>query len=658
MAMVFPANRADRPTQTENQEIVLDGKSYPVDGPVSVDPTTRFQNKVTFGDYSEDSDPLLSAWITSSLTGGIGNEFLKEGVDDETYWTGTLETRYPGQITLLPYTHTHEGPGAESSMAYPLGDFPSGAPSFWAAFDDDLVQWDHTNSVFVSKGTLSVAPVNKAVEYNDLLWIPLGNAGVATVATNGTIAEDAAIKVRALALWDNKLAALTEDGEIRLKFGDTPWEAVAEDAVLPSGAKPRNLVVFKNQRGDPTLHIITNTDVWAYDRDAATIYRTELQYPTHPDQGLASVNWRGENLYVSVGLGVHSYNGSVVASMGPDSRYGVPAALRGVITGMEPEYNAILALIRGASEAVGDISQEWQINDPAYEQGFRSFVAMKAKSSLLRFSGYGWHPVWESGDSGGDPTWPLVSRADGEYWLWWGFDGKMLRQKLPRTFHNPKQGLKSGVNEFAADGRLITGWFDADMPAFRKLASHMELVLEDALDNGTLTGRASLRYQIDNDPAWHLMGTADRIGRTIFPFRIEPSEGSSGFSRGLSFTRIRFRLELASDDIHLSPVVRSFMLKFIKLPMSVSGRAFTFKIPLTQDRGYKDRGPTEMANELIALTASDRFAELLHGSESYRVRVSQVRLADMTGYDQRGIAEVSCIEIVSPPHDWLPLPGG
>lgn len=86
-------NLSDRPTQTDQYEVVIDGVSYPVEGPISVDPLSRFQPKNTFGDYSEDSDPLQSAAIWRSFTGGIGQEELKEGVDDETYWTGTLETR-------------------------------------------------------------------------------------------------------------------------------------------------------------------------------------------------------------------------------------------------------------------------------------------------------------------------------------------------------------------------------------------------------------------------------------------------------------------------------------------------------------------------------------------------------------------------------------
>lgn len=650
--------RADRRTQTDAGEIVLDGVSYPVDGPVTVDPLARFQSKTTLGDYSEDSDPLQSAWIVSSLTGGIGAEHLKEGVDDEVYWTGTLETRYPGQITLLPRTHVHDGPGSSAARAYPLADFPARAPSFWAAFDTTVAKWDSRNEVFVTQGTLLAPPVNEAVEYGDVLWVPLGAAGLATIAADGTIAHDDTIPARAFAVWDAKLAVLTEAGALRLKFAETAWEAATDALTLPSGVVPRNLVVYVNQRSDPTLHLVTDGGVWAYDRDAAYLYPTQLQYPAHPDQGRASINWRGEAMYVSVGLGIHSYNGGIVASMGPDSRYGLPASLRGVITGLEPEYNAILALIKGQAETPQDLARTMAVGEPAYLDEPHPWVEMRARSCLLRFSGYGWHPVWESPDVGGDPTWPHVSRADNDYQLWWGFDGQMLRQKLPRTFHNPKQGLLAGAAEFAPKGELTTGWFDADMPAFRKLGSHVELVLEDALGTGVPTGQATLAYQVDTDPSWRNLGTTERIGRTVLPFRVEPSEGSSAFSRGLPFTRIRFRLALASDDPARSPVVRAFLLKFIKLPMSLSGRAFTFRVPLQQDRDYKGKGPTELMNKLIALTGSERFVELLHGGESYRVRVSQVRVSDLTGYDLRASLDVSAVEITMPQNDWLPLPGG
>src|SRR5690606_23910404 len=169
------------------------------------------------------------------------------------------------------------------------------------------------------------------------------------------------------------------------------------------------------------------------------------------------------------------------------------------------------------------------------------------------------------------------------------------------------------VNAVAERGDLITGWFDADMPAFRKLASHMEIVLEDALGTGRPTGTATLYYQVDDEPGWKVLGTTERVGRTVMAFGLRESEGSSIFSRGLAFTRIRFRLELnrpTSDDPEeerflrrQSPVVRVFLLKFIKLPMSRSGRAFTFRVPLIMDRDYKGRGTHELAEKLIALTS-------------------------------------------------------
>lgn len=137
-------------------------------------------NKVTFYDYSQDSDPLLSVIVWSSFTGGIGTETLKEGVDDETYWTGTSETRYPGMVTLPALTHEISAPSGDVSTVASLADFAR-APSLWCSFNEALARWNETNGEFDAIGTLANAPVNKAVEYNNLLWIPLGLGGYATV---------------------------------------------------------------------------------------------------------------------------------------------------------------------------------------------------------------------------------------------------------------------------------------------------------------------------------------------------------------------------------------------------------------------------------------------------------------------------------------------
>lgn len=633
--------------QANNNTVRLDGIDLPVEGDVRPQNLARLMGKVTFGDYSQDSDPLQSVMIWSSFTGGIGNEILKEGVDDETYWTGTLETRYPGMVTLPALTHQIPGPVADVSRAYPVADFPARAPSLWCAFGSTLARWNEAEKSFGVVGLLSAEPANKGVEYNNLLWIPLGLGGYATVNDIGELDVHDDLHVVAFTEWDNKIAALTYEGVLRLKYKAMAWEAEEEAMSIPSGHLPRNLVVFMNQQQDPTIHIVTNKDVWAFDRETSLLFRTNLQYPRHPDQGTASTVWRGETMYVSVGLGIHGYTGGIITSMGPDGRYGLPARLRGRVTSLEPEYNALIAVIEGARVDLGE-EQEYYHVRRQYQDDLRGFPDMGSYSSILRFNGYGWHPVWTSPDASGLPTWAHVSEADNTYRLWWGYGSDMYYQDLPVTFHNPKAGMQVGESDFAPTGSLTTGWFDADMIAFHKLNSHCEINTEDVFSDGTPGGAISLFYQRDTDTGWHLMGTTDKVGRAVFPFNVIETEGDSEFSAGLLTRRIRFRLDFTSNDPKSSPVMRSFLLKFIKTPLS--NMSWTFEVDLNRVQ-FMGRGVEEIADHINSLAYSNQFCEFIHRDHSYRARVAQVSGSEEMGVDPRSRMTISLVEIPLPEHE-------
>lgn len=629
-----------RVVQTGNGTVMLDGMTLQLASEVREQDLARFQSKVTQGDYSFDSDPNQSVWVISSLVGGIGNEFLKEGVDDETYWTGDLETRYPHMITLLPETVRVTGMGGAAS---PLGDFPASGPSLFVSFGTSLARWVESAQEFVTVGEMNASPTNKAIEHDKHLWIPLGHGGYATVneAFELTLHDD--INVLAFTLWDNKVIALTVDGVLRIRPGlDDTWEEESDDLKLPSGHLPRNLVVFLNQQEDATVHVITNQDAWAYDRELNRLVRTQLQYPRHPDQGLASAVWRGESMYVSVGLGIHSYTGGVISAIGPDGRYGLPASLRGRIVDLEPEYNGMIAVVEGNVVADDEI-QDVDLLPTTFRDPIKPFRRRSARSTILRYGGYGWHPVWTSDSREGLPTRAYVSIADNKYRLWWGYAGDMFYQDLRTTFHNPKAGMQVGEDRFARTGSLTTGWFDADMLGFKKLASHIEITLADVFQDGTQTGEARVEYQVDNDQGWHVLGSTSYVGRSIMRFGIGESLANPQFSEGIKFQQIRFRITLNSSDPYMSPVVESFLLKYIKLPLSRMSWAFSVK--LDQERSFMGHGVATTADRIRQLATDGKFHEFIYRNKSYRVRVAQTQSAGFSGRDPRNTMQLSVIEI-------------
>ncbi len=653
--------------QTSNGEVRIGKYDYPVlNGSVSVNNLARFQGKVTFGDYSFDSDPLISSQIFSTFTGGQGNERIKAGVDDDTFWTATLETRYPDGPTLLPLSEAFPGDGG-GTIAVPLGDFPAANPKFYAAFDLSVQQWNKLTQEFEAKASLSNSPVERGVEFESLLYIPLGSNGYATMNASHALTYYTDVKPIHFLVFDNKLFALDVDGTLRIKVVGTAFVAADPDLKLPSGQLPRKLAPFIDQRGDPALYIVTNKTMYAYDPENVKLYQTKLKYPTHPSQGLAVSNWRGDSLYVSVGLGIHGYNGSVITAMGPDSRYGLPANLRGTIVDLVDEYNAMLAFVQGvpAASGTGDIPNTWTFNRPMWQNDQQWSIDdnqyRPTYSSILRWANSQWHKVWESDGATGVPTLGYVSEASDEYRLWWGYGDKMYTQVLPVAFQNPKQSLKSQAARFAPKGELITGWFDADMVAFEKLASHVEVNLEDVTGTNNAGGTLTLSYATDNDSddQWTLMGSTNRVGRAVFPFDPEVQADGSTFSFGKTWTRIRFKIAMErpqfSGDadpntlLYLSPLMSSMVFKFIKIPYE--GLSWSFACPIMGQEGFKEVGVgnKELRNYLNELLTSKEFIQFNFQDKIYRAYVAALSESAQSGYEDKTVIQVNILGVRVPP---------
>lgn len=647
--------------QTSNGEVRIGIYTYPVAGEMITQLNlARWPPKITAGDYSLDSDPTMSSWILSSFNGGIGNYELKPGVDDYTYWTGTLETRYPEGPTLLPKTNAY-GPLEEyAGTAYPLGDFYSAGddPLSLGSFAEHLHYWSETGKEWRYEIDLTSSPVRPGVNFEGEFHIPLGAFGIDTLDTVLVVTNEPSIQAIDLIVWDNKLCALAADGNFYYKAVGGSWTAQSDARKAPSSTRARRLVNFINSQGDPTLYVITNTVVYAFDPEGGTdgiLYETRLDYPKHPNQGRAVANWRGDTMYVSVGLGIHGYNGSVIQSMGPDGRYGLPAHLRGTILDLKGEYNALLALIQGVPGEDQEAEEETHIvHTPLYQNQdtwhISNAESAQVFSSIYRYANSQWHPVWESADATGFPTWMEISESQGAYRLWWGYGGQMYTQQLQVAFQNPKQSLLSGGMDLESSGSLITGWFDADMRAFTKLASHIEVNLDNTTGTGGPGGAVRIDYQIDNDneEVWRSLGIASQVGLTVMPFNNIPREVGDPFSVGRPFDRIRFRIWLLQDGIsNHSPLPYSIVMKFQKIPESQLSWSFT--IPLFHEDGYKGVGNKVLTDYLDGLLYGREMIEFTVGNETYRTRVAQVAGRRSTGYDNRANLEVNIIEVKAGP---------
>lgn len=617
-------------------DILLDGVHFRIvqDSKPNVSAVDRFPGKVTVGDYSIDSNDLLSAWVISDLTGGHGVADLKEGVDDNRYRFGDIYTRYPQQFTK-PFQIANTSVG--SGSFFPLGDIYAGsAISFIAAGGTDLYD-DLVDTTY----NLTNVPASKGVAFQGtgtltMFYVPMGSSGWAQYDpltpgfgnhNTGTPNDN----FQAFCVWDNKLIGIANNGQLSYATGTpasagtaTTWTSYGSDGKLDSAFEPKALHVYYNRTGDPAVHVVTNSGVWVFDAATPRLYQIPDFETQHPYMGISSCVWRG-NLYVTAGLDVLEYNGNVVRNIGLSRDDGLPFRYQGAsgnisnsgyIRDLVPGLNGIYALVRG------------QFDNPIFHM------------SVHEWSGFGWHCIW-AGSSTRAPVRAHVSRGSDWYRLYWGLNdsGIYFYQSLPVSFTNPREAITASGFNFGWIGQttyhLETGRFDSNMPGYRKIANAVEV------DVRTLPTDASvvLKYRVDMETSWTTLGAVTTTGHHILQF----GDLTDGIYPGVGFESIEFRLEFTEPgSTQFTPVVESLVFSFLKIQHP--SLSYVLQVDLTQE--YQGNSPEQLYDKLAALRSDDRFYALKHRDDTYRVRIAGFSGAEETGYtDKRGVYTLSILEI-------------
>lgn len=600
-------------------EVIFDGVRFPAER-VEQTPLTTFQGKVTFGDHTEDDNPLLSTWVISDLSGGHGIEELNEGTDINRYRFGTLYTRHPKQITLprkvQEFLHPTSTPG------FLLGDLFEGTD-----FDHFLLEGGNiftfseaSDGWFLDNAAgATVTPVKPGTQFTgtgaqNKLFVPCGSDGYFTY-TGGTYAEFATPTFVDFVHWDHgspKLVGIDTDGQLRRTSDGTTWTSYGDGGKLDAAFQPKHLVVYRDRSDAPIVHVVTNRTVWAFDVAGPTLYPlSDLFFPNGPEMANGACVWRGA-LYVSAGMGVFRYNGATVSAIGLDRDDGLPQISRGAIVWLWPETNGLYALVKGVG------------------------AGGKMSLSVHVFTGFGWHCEWllDSGlvDDFG-PDWGYVSQ-DGStegYRLWWGCSGDVSRtwsMELPRDFANPRATIADGTSKFVIGEAhyLRTGRFDAQLRGYDKIASTLDLDIGGDMTDCTIT----VSQRINGAPNWSVIGiTTD--AQASFQLGIPDQDD---IYPGLVFDDIELQFTIekeASGDETTAPFIRNAVLAFLKiLPVS---RSWIIEIPLSAP--HADQSPEALYTKLESLLGSKVFFPMKHRDGTFRVRIAQLTTNEETGRDER-----------------------
>lgn len=685
--LALPDDLVEYVTDVESGMVLLDGRWIPVLDPIGYTNQARLAPKVTTGDYSKESDEILSSSVKVSTIGGGQQLVETEGADDDRFYDSDLETRFAGQLTLgqeintVPYTAMSGA--VESSVAYPLGDLiiSDSETATLVAFGNRFGRFT-TAGTFTNVGALPTSgiPTGKGVMFNDRLYVPFGATGYAHISSGMVATGDSlggGVGPMFFAVWDDKLVCIDSQRYLRMgqptgTNGALVWDAQVSRKRIPFGFRPRRFLIIEDRGGEPMIHVVTDRDVWAYNARAGRLVRTSLTYPPHPDTGVAATSWRGKG-YVAVAVGVYEYTGAggTQSAIGLDRDSGLPAHLRGRIVDMEPEHNGLYALVEGLNTVAGTDYESYSAptdlvdndGDAAtfnteegsyYDQGMY-FRTSQVNASLHCFTEAGWHKIWESGGVG-NPSWVCVSATAAlnetpKYRLLWGFGNNLHYIELRRSFHTPREGRKAKQDRFRTTGRHLTSRFNAGMLGYTKLASHMEVNTDYATDDAKVT----VYYYTDRSPySPTLLGEATlgpEGGVNVLPFGL-----NNGFSEGVPFNWIQFEYVFSSSDPTETPVVDSFVLYFTKLS-NANSKSWTLRIPAHMPEDWVGMGHDELQRFLDEKTVDARFHEMIVGGPKavedgtavrYRVRVSQTQGVNKSGFDASGNRVINVIEIPIP----------
>lgn len=630
-------------TNPDYSELVLDNMHFKLTGPIQVSPVDRLAAKITIGDYSLDSNDLLSAWVIGDLTGGSGVTDLKEGVDDNRYRFSTLYTRYPNQISK-PYSISKGtlGTGAVKFM----GDMIySGTTYRMASVGTNLYQ-DTTD-----RGTMTTAvtPEQLGVSFGgtaaqDIFYVPR-TSGYSAFDPSGPTLRNVATSCMAFCLWDDKLIRIDSAGQLYYAItgtaaADTTWTSYGAAGKLDASLAPGTgggivrLEVFYNRSGEPAIHVITNRNVWVFDPATPRLYLIPDFGSVHPDFGKASAVWRGE-LFVAAGFDILAYNGSVVRNLGLSRDQGLPFTYTGSGNGH------VIGLVAGQNSL--------------YASAVGSTSGGNTSFSVHEWSGVGWHCLYAKTDISADviSSLALSNATTGGYRLYWGSrgSGTFYYQQLPTAFTNPREALDAGSDivfgNFTTTAAgfyntlyyLETGKFNANMKGYRKIANAVEANIHSM---SATTETFTLKYRIDNATAWTTLGTTTASGRTVFQF----GTLANSIYPGITWEDIEFRVEVQDELPVPYTQVTSFILEslvFSFLPIKNPSLSWTAQIDLTAT--HNNQSPANMLAKLSTLRTQGTFFSMVHGATTYRCRLAGMSGPQELGQDTRGMVTVSILEI-------------
>lgn len=531
-----------QPTVTSEGQVLLDGRTYRIEGQVQRELATRFAPKTVIGDYTDESNPLISTASWRSWNGGFGLETIRSADDfDRSRWN-SLYTRMPGHLLLGPGVRPlGSGFGTSFSKYFDFND------SLFMIDDTSVHAYDDVNDSFVVSPTRVLAAsatdaTSGVLNGESITVIAQGTAtDWSADASDSTAWNRDTTDMRRVTFWRDLLWGA--DSLDQLSFTNDlndGWTQVAElpepiDDVVNLFAGP------SGDRNDPeALYLATRRGLWVYDNLNERFRNTGLSLPR---SNATAVAWNGAVYYTSEQRvfrftpGLTNVVENVTPTINTDS-FTTRTEL-GHYKEAHPGIDGVFFLTSGEA-----IIHQWDGNS------WSSFPA----------NGHG---VFSSGQSVGGM---FLSTANSKHRLVFGHFEIFVSNGTAGVNLPVLSADLVGQSSFGfvPDGSLVTPWFDGFVSGRDKLAVSigLEVSIPDSNETVRVTytrdnGDTSGEVLALNDPGYHAI---------TVPIR---DHNQNNEPVGLLFDRISLGIEMEtdfSDSVHLShsPDVRRLSLNYIK----------------------------------------------------------------------------------------------
>ncbi len=611
-----------QPAVTSEGQILLDGRTYRIEGQVQRELATRFAPKTVIGDYTDESNPLISTATWRSWNGGFGLETIRSADDFNRNRWSSLYTRVPGHLLLGPGVRDLGGGLGTSLSRY----FDSNDSLF-------VIDGNNVHPYIDANDSIQLAPTRVlATQVTDATSGVLNGEPV-TVVAQGT-ATDWSSNAGDSTAWNRDLTVMNQvtfwrdllwgvDSLDQLSFTNDLNDGWTQVANLPEPfADVVNLFSGPSgDRNDPeALYLATRRGLWVYDNLNERFRNTGLALPR---SNATAVAWNGAVYYTSEQRvfrftpGLTNVIDDVTPTVISDSRTSRPEL--GHYQEAHPGIDGVFFLTSGEP-----IIHQWD------GRAWSSFPA----------NGHG---VFSSGESVGGM---FLSTSNGKHRLVFGHfeifvSNGTASVNLP-VLSDDLVGQSSFG--FVPDGRLVTPWFDGFVSGREKLAVSigLEVSIPDSNETVRITytrdnGDTSGQVLELNDPGYHAI---------TVPIR---DQNQNNEAVGILFDRISLGVEMEtdfSDSTHLfhSPDIKRLSLNYIKAQPIRWAYSFTIDV----DAGESATEVRQSLERTFEKQSLVQFAYRDPGSDledaKFVIPVS-LRSEEFTGFEERGKFRVVISEV-------------